>query len=355
MFLALIPFYIIIFAFSLNDVFNVKISSKKTLYCFIMFFVLIFTFFVSNIIISTDKANYEYNFKLLTTISDYINGTAKGRRGTEAGFQFLNIIIKIFIKDENYGVRLIVVLCVFGITYRIYQYSPQFLFLSLLIYIGHFYGWNGIILLRQTCALVILFPLLKLIPEKKYFKVIALIFIATMFHTSSLLYLFIIPLYKIFQNKRILIFAVIVTFFMGYFDILSHFITIIAGFIPRGNVLLRYILNQGKSGNLIAYFEMLFILCVALYYKRKLCQNNKYANIAITYLGFAVVLMGLFQRFEIVNRFAMAFNFYSYIILLPAFICLLRKHWTERLLYISILGIYLFIFFIRFYYIFDKY
>jgi len=354
MFLALIPFYMTIFAFSLNDVFTGSISSKKKLYIFLLFFVITYSFFVSNIVLSEDKANYEYNFSLLTTIGDYIDGTATGRR-YEAGFQLLNIIIKLFINNENYAVRLIVALCVLGVTYKIYQYSPQFLFFSLLIYIGRFYGWNGIILLRQTCALVILFPLLKLIPEKKYFKVLLLILFASLFHISSLLYVFVIPLYRIFQNKKFLIFSVIVSFIFGYFDIISRLIMVIAGFIPRGNALLRYILNQGKSGNIIAYLEMLFVLGIALYYKQKIRLNNKYADIAITYLGFAVVLTGLFQRFEIVNRFAMAFNFYAYIILLPAFICLLRKNWKERLVYVGILGTYLFVFFIRFYYILDKY
>jgi len=347
-------FYLIVFLFSMNDVFKLKTSSKKIIYIYLTFAIAIYSFFIYKYIPSTDFKNYTYRYSILSSINDFINGSNRGIYRIEIGFGFVNVLIKTFINNEIQGISLLVGFSVLGIIFRLYRYT-KYWFLSLLVYIGHFYGWNGLILLRQTIAIIILFPLLNWIPEKKYFHSILLILFASLFHVSSLIYILVFPLYKILQNKKILITAIVISFLIGFFNVIPRFVIILSGYIPRGAVLAKYILDMGKGSNRLSYIEMLLVLGVALYFKTKLCNQNKYSKIAITYLGFAVIFAGLLQNFEIGARFVMAFNFFSYIILLPEFICILKKNWKERLVYTSVLGVYLMAFFIRFFYVLDKY
>ncbi|MCL2413890.1 MAG: EpsG family protein [Bacteroidales bacterium] len=291
------------------------------------------------------------NYNRLPSISDYISGVYRGEfHGFETGFNLVNCFIKIFVEDAILAMGIIVVFCVLGVTFQISRYT-QFWFIALLVYVGHFWGWNGLILFRQTIALVILFPLLNWIPEKKYFRAILLILFASLFHASSLIYLLIFPLYRILRSDRVLILAIVASFLIGYFGIIPNLVIMVSEHIPRGEILVNHIINSERGINWLAYFVMLSVLGVALYFKQTLVQHNKHIRMAITYLGFAVILAGLFQQFEIVIRFIMSFNFYAYIILLPAFICIFKDNWKNRLIYVSFLGLYLMIFFVRFFYI----
>ena len=354
MFLALCLLYFVVFAFSLNDIFATPTSLRKKIYFFLSCAIAIFSFLIYDKIPATDAVNYVYNYDSLSSFADYIKGINRGIHGYEAGFSLVSLFMKIFINNGVFAMSLIAALGVLGITYQISRYT-QFWFIALLVYIGHFYGWNGLILLRQTCALVILFSLLKYIPEKKYFRAILLILLATLFHASSLIYLLVFPLYKILQNNKLVFVAIIASFLIGYFEVIPRFIIMISDSIPRGEILENYILNPGKGINWLSYLVMLFVWSVAVYFKQTLCQNNKYVEVSIVYLGLAIICAGLFQQFEIVIRFVMSFNFYAYVVLFPAFIYIFKNNWQNRLMYVSLLGVYLLLFFVRFFYILDKY
>jgi len=355
MFVSLCLLYLVVFVFSLNDVFTVRANFKKTIYFFLSFGVAIFSFFIFDKIPATDIINYVDNFYSLSSIRDLVDGTNQGGKGFEIGFNLVNCFLKVFINDAIFAMGLIVLFCVLGIAFQLHRYT-QLWFIALLVYIGHFWGWNGLILFRQTIALIILFPLLKWIPEKKYFRAILLILLASLFHASSLIYLLMFPLYRILQNNKILILAIVASFLIGYFGIIPRFMIMISEHVPRGDVFLElYILNAGKGINWLSYVVMLSVLGIAVFFKQTLLQNHKYIEIAIIYLSFAIILAGLFQQFEVVMRFVMSFNFYAYIILLPAFIYILKNNWRNRLIYVSVLGTYLMLFYVRFFYILDKY
>jgi hypothetical protein len=352
--LTLVLFFLAVSIFSLSDTFKMQLSLKRNIYFLLSLAIAIFSLLRCTGDTGHDITNYRNFYSSLSTFNDFINGTNRGTYSFEIGYGFINAFIKMFIENGTYGIALIVLFNILGVTFGIYRYT-QYCFIALLVYIGRFYGWNGIILIRQTCALAILFPLIKIIPEKKYFRGTLIILLASLFHISSLFYFLAFPMYKIFRNNKILMIAVVISFFMGFFDIIPQLIIAISGFIPRGRILVAYVLSSGKGANMLGYVEMLFVLCAAVYFKARLCRNNKYIELAIVYLGFAVMFGGMFQRFEISTRVTTLFSFYAYIIILPSFINIFKKYLIERLTYVSILSTYLLVFFIRFFYVLGKY
>ena len=303
---------------------------------------------------SGDYINYRDSFENVNSWQEYIAGSTIKGYAFEPGFFTLYFLIKNFpTTDGNMAVVIVTLLSGGGLLYFIRKYSRCF-FIALVVYIAHFYWWLGIVLLRQMCAMVILFPVIRLLQEEKWRKSIMLIALASLFHASALIfYVFlVIKKLKLFRNERKVIFLLVFSFLVGYLDLFTIGISLIAGYVPRGMVLMNYLMEGSERlMNILAYVEMLLVLFVALKYRLKLLQVNKYTDIAIEFLIFSLFIGGLFYHYEIGSRFVMYFNFYSYLILLPNFISLFRQNLLNKGLYVLGLECYLLIFLIRFVYI----
>lgn len=351
--LLFILFFIPLVALSLLDVFGVNLKLKKRIYFLASVYVLFFTFSILEK--SGDFVNYTESFDNINSLSDYVQGNSllKGY-AFEPGFFFSCFMIKNLITaDSTLAIMLITLLAGAGLLYYIPKYTVYF-FIALVVYIAHFYWWIGVVLLRQMCAMVILFPLFHFLHELKTGRIILLVSIASLFHASALVFFIFLFLHKIkfFWNLKIVIFVIAVTFFVGYCDVFKSIITVVTNYIPRGEVLMDYLTSDdNRSLNVLAYIEMLMVLGIALRFKNRLQLNNQYAAIAVELLICSTILAGLFFHYEIGSRLTLYFNLYSYLILIPTFMSVFKESIGNKILYTSFLCLYLGIFLVRFVYI----
>ena len=331
-------------------------KSHKQNYELIYFLSIIYVLFFSSLLVeySGDFVNYKDSFINVNSWNEYLAGSTIKGYAFEPGFLAIYFFVKNLItQDAHKGITIITLLAGGGLLYFIPKYT-RYVFIALLVYIAHFYWWLGIVLLRQICAMVILFPLLSLLRENKWKKAAILIGCAALFHASALIfYVFLfarkINLFKNGYRNFILIFL---AFLFGYMDIIKIVLSFLGGFIPRGDVLIRYISStSGRSMNVLAYVEMLFILYAALKYRNKLQFVNKYTDIGIEFLIWSLLIGALFYHYEIGTRFTMYFNFYSYLILLSSFVAVFKRNVLNKSLYICLLGTYMCVFLVRFIYI----
>lgn len=346
--LFLLPFIFL----CLLDVFDYKGKLYKWIYFFSCIGILWFSSEIAEH--SGDFINYRDSFENVNSWQEYIAGSTLKGYAFEPGFLAVYFLIKQFITiDGNLAVVLVVLLAGGGLLHFIPRYT-SYIFIALVIYIAHFYWWLGIVLIRQMCAMVLLFPIISSLQEEKWKRSVILVGLAALFHASVLIfYVFLLmKRWKLFVNVRSVITLIVLAFILGYLNIFSMFIPSIAGYIPRGDILVNYLrTGTERSMNILAYLEMLTILFVALKYRLTLSRINKYTDIAIEFLIYSVLLGGLFFHYEVGARFTMYFNFYAYLILLPAFISIFKQNLLNRMFYVLGLVSYMMIFLVRFVYI----
>lgn len=334
------------------DVFSSSARHRASVYGSACLYILIFSYTLVQQ--SGDFINYRESFENVNSWREYIAGSTLKGYAFEPGFLLVYFLIKYLITtDGNTGVTIVTLLSGAGLLYFIPKYTRYF-FIALLVYIAHFYWWLGIVLLRQMCAMVILFPVIGWIQETKWKKSLIVIGGASLFHASALIFCLFLGMKKLcfFKYPWRVVALIGIVFLFGYMDILKVTISLVSGYIPRGEILMNYLLqSSNRSMNLLAFVEMLVILGIALKYRARLQQDNRYTEIAIELLIGSLLLGGLFYRYEIGMRFVLYFNFYSFLILLPSFIAIVKQDWINRSFYVGLLVSYLCVFLIRFVYI----
>lgn len=344
-----ILFSIPLILLSYADLSTFSCKVKNRIFCLLSLIILFFS--VANSDKSGDFINYVDSYNNISSFTEYINGSSIKGYGFEPGYIILNLFVKQFIEDSYVGVTCIMVLSLCAILSLIPRIS-SFLLISLSIYFAHFYWWIGFVLLRQSLAMFVVFPVIRLTYYGKYWKAIFFILLASCFHASSLIWLFFLLLYRIRNilsiKKRF--FIVVFCSILGYSNAVLFFLEIIGRYIPRGDVLVSYIIesNSDRVFNPLAYFEMIFIWIIAIRYREKLMGYNAFFDVYEYILFVSIIVSGLFINFEIATRFAMFFNFFSYLFLIPSFLFLFRKTISNRLSYLALLSFYLFIFYVRF-------
>lgn len=336
-------FFIPLAFLSVLDFAKLSKSYKNFIYILACIFTLVFTMIVLNA--SGDYVNYEIYYKTMAKLENYYPKPNEIATRYEPGFAILNILVNKIAANPYIGIAIITSIGIVGFFCQLPKYSNA-IFLMLAIYIGHFYWWFGIVLIRQTIAMALLFPIMHFVYEKKLIKTILLILAATCFHYSSVVFLLVLPLLNLNISNKTSAILVCGSFIVGFFGLFEAIATAILQYIPRGEVFINYLISNKKPLNILYLIEILAIVFISLYYKHKLLLQNKYTNIAINYLLIAAVIAGLFQHYEIASRFITFFCFGAYLILLPT-LTTIFKNGKSRISYYAILNLYLLVFLVR--------
>ena len=254
----------------------------------------------------------------------------------EIGFKLLTKVLSLIYNNTQFYVFIIGVISVVPVAFIIYKYSKM-PFLSLIIYVTlDFYTFNfaG---LRQGIAIAIIFFSYKYIVENKFLKFILCIILATLFHTSAIVFL---PIYFIRQIKitklKIVFFAIIVILIY----IFKNQIFLIINRFFYDN----YSLSNTSSGNWMLLCIFMLILCY-LFYKAviKNDKNNQKLYI-ITTIGCMCMLFSSIAS----DTMRIANYFYIFLlILIPEVLNCLKNNNTRNILtifsVILLTGIYIYL------------
>lgn len=270
--------YFILYFFLLFLAFFLKKATGRN--CVLILFIVLLIFYsIRSYTVGTDTLNYVSHY--LYNYNPYQYGFNKD---VEIGYQYLDYLVIKF--TNNYFWLFIVCgsIVIYSYLYVIDKYSNSFIFsLFIYLFLGFYtFAFNG---LRQGVAIAICFFALPYLLNKNILKYFLLIFLASLFHISSLVMFFIYGLVHLkvkLEYKMLLIF--IVSFLGG-----SYLIT----YLAEENS--RYEGYTQKSEVAGGYIVFLFYLILGLFIyflgKRERILNNNYQKMEQIYLcGLLLVL-----------------------------------------------------------------
>lgn len=304
----------IVISISFLDLCKIKYNYKKI---FMVCILLICTLIAGFRTIGTDWEQY-YTYFIDRNTLDEFRDTHYGLY-YEIGFVYINYIIKC-ISDEYYGMLLFLTAAICFFKYKmIIKISKGNLALVILAlnfsyYLGDFFP------VRQNLAIAIAIYSIIFIVKKDLFKFILIVLIASLFHRSAIIFF---PAYWIYyrdiSNKKVII-LIIVSFFIGYTELISKIIMVFSGIdITLIDKLIAYT-ERGELSEapniagpvkiLFSFSKKIVLLLVFLYIKNKI-QLEYYKGFFNFFL--VSIIISLIFGFSAPEVSARAQVFYNFI------------------------------------------
>lgn len=266
-------------------------------------------------------------------------------------FSYMDLITIGFEKGYNIYCRVIMQICnneqiflvitagvsLIGVYYYIKQNSKNY-FVSIVIYVTfqfYIFLFSG---LRQSIALSIILLSVKYIKERKMYKFIGMIILASLFHKSAFIFL---PAYFIAYKKITIKYLIAVTGIAGAIFILrNQIMPIITTYLYTNYESLE---NQGEGFGYLILLILIFL--IALYFIKDILKENKDNTIWYNFLILAIMIQLLASMEGNVARLTMYYSI-SIIIMIPNILEIIKP---KEMSYIGkiILGVFLCLFFYK--------
>ena len=338
-------FYFFIFALlfcvGLLDFSNVHESFKR---CCLWFFIFLFVLLASiRWQTGTDWNSYKSYFEFANTFELATSGSF------EAGYALLTVILKQFTSDYSVflGVFAFVTLLIKGVTLQYYKYSEFFLTALLLFYC---YYIGDIFPIRQSCALAITLFSGKYIIERKPIHFLVCLYISTLFHSSSFVFVIAYPLAVVQINNKLIVFLLITSAITGYV-LLSlnalNWLLFIPGMGDQAQDKLEaytLITSQGKDARgtsmvdanvslITGIVRKVIVLIPIILFRKQLTARFDFFPILfnIIILG-AIFYFTLGSLMPILKRGASYFDYFE-VLTLPMFVFLGKNKWQRTAIY----------------------
>lgn len=303
---------------------------NKSIYKKLISYIFIGIAFISMLIVSgyryyvgTDYATYKHLFsdtypKMNELPSD------------EVGYYILNkLVYKINTDYQSIFIvtSLIILLLIFITIYR--ECNKYELGIYLFITLGHFYTSFNVI--RQYIAIAITFYAVKYIFERKFYKYLIAVLLASSFHITAII---MIPFYFIVQikmdTKKFICGIIIGIVGLNAFE---KMLSILIDLFPKyehynDSVFFTY----GSTTGLIIYGVIFIVMYI---YRNKLIKADIKNSVYINFIFISLLVSILTTKGVLFERIAGFFNIYA-VILIPNLIDIFNKK-ERRLLYYSIL------------------
>jgi hypothetical protein len=249
----MVPYYLL-YAY-LVSVNYLKIKNKvKWKYLFIPIFILLSLRHPSMGYDLGYYRSYGYlaSFEYLSSLSFENVLKIGGFQNYEFGFIIFNKIVSMILPNEQFFLTICAFLSFFPIAFLIKKYSKNY-FLSIIVYLGlpsFLIMYSG---LRQALAIGLTVFSFNYIFEKKLIKFIIIVFIASFFHFSSILFLSAYPIYYLRLSRKIRLATVLIVPLFVLFRVpLYKMFTELIGQSPT--------LNFNNSFTLLIVFTAIYIL-----------------------------------------------------------------------------------------------
>ena len=260
---------------------------------------------------------------------ELINNTEIGIK--DPFFYFITSIIHSLGFSYRWWLAFIALTFIYSSSWLIYKYSdePYISYISL-ISLGYFYfSLTG---LRQILAVSFILISYKYLREKRLVWFVLLVMLASLFHTSALIFLIAYPFsyIKLGIKQMLLIFTslfLIMFFYSRIFDLIE---------IIAWDDRIYYYLVHDRALNFSGFIIHLLIFLFCLYHKEKIVDHD-IKNISL----YNLLILGLIFQFfsNIIAEFfrvAMYFNIFS-IILIPKSLAAIKNKKKKIITYVFIL------------------
>lgn len=223
--------------------------------------------------------------------------------GTEYGYLFLNALIHTFTDNYNYFLLIVNCLSVWLLLLSFKKNNIHYgLFLIMYFFVSRLYFQYNFTLMRQSIAMVIVWYAFHFLSNRKYIAYYLFVLIASSFHISALICLFIPFLSKLNIKLNHAIWFILVMLLINQLGLINKiFINIIHTFLPAVNErLIQYLMMEDKL-NLLSFIEGIPFLYMANKYSQQILQQKEgklFFNMLLVYL----MLLSLTSNFSFMTR-----------------------------------------------------
>ena len=225
-----------------------------------IFLITVFLEFFVILILRTPISDMEVYIKYFNRIAN-LNFSELIKIDWELGYVIFNKLITLITINERIFILITAIIGLIGPYIFIKRYSKNY-FLSLIIYIGFNFLTMQYFIIRQSIAMTILFFAMKYIENKKILPFTCLILIATLFHSSAIIFVLVYVLTNVKLNKFVYI-IICISYAMAY--IFKDYIAILV----REEFSYNVITSGGKTLLII-----LIIVYAIICFLNHLCINN---------------------------------------------------------------------------------
>lgn len=275
-----------------------------------------------------------------SSLFDYINSF-----DSEPAYYLLNYIIYYLTNNIHvffFILQLINVIIVYNIAYK----EKENMWLCVLIYLMLWYNASFNIL-RQTTALFIMLFAFRYLEKNKLLKYYICVFIAFLFHKSSLIYVVMPILNKLFNSKKynIVYFIMIILMCLIYYAFGEEIISYISNVLPYFSRYATYFSIQETNFNIKYFLVKLVIVMGTL-----LFVGNIYNKKSNNFLIYSMILETLLYINSDFIRYGYRISYFFtlyYIILIPRIDSSLMKETNRKIFRLFIVSTFLFFWYFR--------
>lgn len=273
-------------------------------------FLLMIIVSLRNLSFGTDTLVYvekfrKYNLIEFSQIIDYLNKIDE----KDKTFYLLVRILNLFSLEESLIVVLFSILFLTSTFWMIYKYSNNSL-ISIILFICLGYLFFSLTGLRQTFALTFIIFSYKYLRERKMYKFIILVLLASLFHSTALVFLIAYPLVYLKLGIKHLVVLISASLINILFN--SQIYSLLKNFIF--NEQYEYYLNNEESLNYSGFLIQLSIFLFCLIFKKVILTKSP-ENITFYNLIFIGLIFQLFAtNIAVVFRISLYFSIFSIIL-----------------------------------------
>jgi hypothetical protein len=200
---------------------NQLVRANRKVYIYIISIILITILGLRNITVGIDTFNYYNQFNSIKLFD--LTQTLDVK--VEQGYRLIQFIIGRLFGDFQFLLIIVAIIYISVVSYYIYKYSENPMLSYILFIVFDFYTF-AMSAIRQTIAIAIIMIAFHYIKEKKLFIFLLLVFVASLFHITSLIFL---PCYwfnKFKINMKTILFFIlagsILIIFRNYIQLLLN-------------------------------------------------------------------------------------------------------------------------------------
>lgn len=337
----LIISFLAIHLFNSRSISQTQKSKSRINYINFVCVLLILQSALRNLAVGPDTYVYFQNFEGIKHMSwsqiieqfyaRYFNGNGT----TDVGYIILQKIFQLFFLDFRIFLFFVAVFFFvpFGRLLKRFTFSKTDVFIALLIYQAFYYDFFSVTGIRQTLATSVTFFSIPYILNRKIYKFLTLIVVASLLHKSVLAFL---PFYflALFNKPKVLILSSMLSF-----PVLLLFAKKFAIFLVNisGSTKYQAYADSFFGGNggafyfTLFFFFLSFVVWILLLYNR-ISINDKYNLLMINSIGIALIFLPLTWVDPTLIRLAQYFSVFA-IFLVPRVLKIVsNSKWTYVLM-----------------------
>ena len=252
---------------------------------------------------------------------------------------FIKLLSLISMDNRSFllGTALAAMIGPFILTYK-YSNNPV---VSVLLYYAMGYYTNTFNNIRQSLALSVAFCIVPFLVNRKFWKYLIGVLIATSFHYSAIILLIVYPLItRDLSFKRIMVYLAsgLVLVYLFTFDIFSYIVTFALNKYDPEELLEE---RGGQGYGLLFFYSILFLM-LSLFYLIKRRYLDTEQRFFLSFMLVFMVLTTLIQMTAPIFSSMVRMTFYFFIpivmIAVPYISSLIQVKWHRVLFYFSIFG-----------------